>query len=888
MSVSKGSPRKVVVLVAVVAVVVAVAFGAVGASLWGDGTDGDASGTRTETRPIRMLGEGGLVLGDGQFTSEDGYYTIACNDGNTIVYDASRLDDIFEEDAADVTLADLDAAIDANGNIPDDFAAVAHDYCAALVSHYPNLDLRVLWHNLQRLRVRYEDEDRIQEESDDREATAYFNRFEDVIAMPTNDRDYSTTGWGRQMAYHELVHATRLYAGTAEDGTSTWVCFLGPDDQTKALHEALTSLVAIGLMDEQPASVSYRRNVNYAQAILASLEDYGLEDFLSHSSQWLTRKLDGQLGGDGGQLLLELVQMQTDDLSDGHAEAPSSANAALYHRLCKLYCQGSISADSTYEEAEAVAEELVTVLREGLGESDETLDADCIRQDVRELCRELGVAGVPDEDPAPEDGAAAQGADEDAGTDASPADVAYLASFTEHPQATYQVLAYGSQGQGTSPGQYSDEAADRNWRLTRDARAGGGQYLALYADGTCRLFDTADGETADVSIGYWDADEDEGVRNFTLAHQYYDEGVFEDGDSSMVATGSSRVTMLLGPSDFDVRGLKPYHTAARDRHEGYEEHNAFEGGWTYQGVEPAAWIGEDPELPGDLGDGDLGQLLQDQAELRAGVADLAEALDQTIAAGGYQRIYIDGGGMWRMASDGITSQRVLEGRFEVDSLAQGVCRARDVSDGNPLASDASFTPTFELVDADTLVEHRGYYDVTYQRDGNVHDPCNDSEVAPEAEVVGNSVTLGSVTVELPDGFSESRTLGDGVLFRNEGDSVTIHVCRDLPMPTDDVRAADLHNRRLVVSVGARGEWETDWRPETVDVRGASMAVRGLGTYTFSRYGRSERYHALMLRVGGYTYYIYASEDSQGAGSTQVAYPLEGELEAMLDSVMVMQ
>lgn len=854
-----------------------------GGALWWQGRQGDVSGTTTETRPIRMPGVDGLVLGDGEYTSEDGYYTLVRNDSNIIVYDTLRFDDIFDGEAEDVTLAVLDTAIDSNGRIPEDFRAVAHDYCAALVSRYPNADLRVLLHNLEQLTVRYESLEDIKEDTDDETAGGYFDRVEHKIVMP-KDTDYSQGGWGREAAYHELAHATRLYYGESDEGISTWVCFSGPDDATDSIEEALNNLLALSLMDEKPVSVTYQLSCNYATAILDSLDGYSLDDYLSHSSQWLTCQLDGELGDDGGQMLLELMQLQKDDLSDGDADAPASSTDALLDELSKLYFGDRVSGGSTYEAARGVADELVTTLTRGLGDAGDEVDVHRIYRDLRERCRSLDVAGVPDEEPEEErttepdvDGTAPEG-------------VSYLTSFSDEPQATYEVLGYGSEGGSTRSGESSDRAAERNNALSSLLRQGGGQYLALYSDGTCRLFMTSGNGTADVSIGYWDADDEGDLRNFTLSHAYFDEGVFQTADGTMVATGSSDVTMLCKPSDYDVRGLKPYYTSLRTRTEGYEEHNAFEGGWSYASLDVADWVNDGPEHPGVLAsEPEAYQEYEKRiARIREGAASLARAIDDTITAGGYQRIYIDGGGMWRMASDGTTTQRVLEGRFEPLSLARATCEPGDVDNRNPLASDADVEAHFDLVDSNTLVEHRGYFDVTYRRDAAVQDPRNDQETAPEVEVSSGKARVGDVELRLPDGLSSQRSTDEGALFRDEDGDVSVYVSRYLPMPTDDILPEAFNYRALTVSEGATGTWESDWEPEPVEIEGADMAVRARGTYTFDHVGRSDRYHALMLRVDGYNYFVYAVENGTGTGRDSSQFAHDGELEAVLDSVTVVQ
>lgn len=126
----------------------------------------------------------------------------------------------------------------------------------------------------------------------------------------------------------------------------------------------------------------------------------------------------------------------------------------------------------------------------------------------------------------------------------------------------------------------------------------------------------------------------------------------------MAATGSSGVTMLCVPSAYDVRDLKPYHTAERGRNEEYEEHNAFEGGWTYQSLDLAEEFAGEPVSEEEVqGDVDYEEYLRLRADVKAAVTSLSERLDKTVDEGGYQRIYIKGSSLWRMASDGMLSRR---------------------------------------------------------------------------------------------------------------------------------------------------------------------------------------------------------------------------------------
>lgn len=857
----------------------------------GGGSSGEEQGTRVETRPMRVSGANGLRLGDGEFTSEDGYYTIASNDRATVVYDASQLDQVFDEASSDVTLADLDVAIDGNDHIPDGFKPIAHDYCVALVGKYPNVDLRVLLHNLQQLSVSFEDEKEIEEEAGQQRTAGYFDRTTHKIALPTGE-DYSADGWGRQAAYHELVHATRLYYHENDDGTVVRVEYEGPDDQTTIAGEALTSLVAESLLDEPQDYVSYQRYCNYLGVAIDSLDDYDLNDFFAHSSQWLTRKLDQKLGTQGGQLFLELMQLEDDDLSDGDADAPATSLDPLYDRLCDLYFGGRIGEGTTYQQAQEVADELGSKLSQNLGDPEDVVDVDRIGHDLRERCRDVGVEGVPDDQPDDQDegGASSNGGGSAQGDD--PQGVRYLASYTKTPEATYEVLAYGSQGGGATPGQNSDKAYERNHPLAGERASGGGQYLALYKDGACRLFETADGRTADVKIGYWDADDEGGLRNFTLSDAYYDEGVFQDQSGTFVATGSSRVTMLCEPTDFDVCALKPYHTAERGRHEQYEEHSAFDGGWSLQSVKLAGWVDE------ELADNEytpytqyetyefFQQNLESLARTKAGVTSLASSVEGTINDGGYQRLYIDGGSLWRMASDASASRVVLEGRFRVSSLAEASCGTRSHDDMNPFGSDYGQTVTFQLVDEDTLVENRGSYLVTYKRDPSVGDPRGSETDRPEVKIANGRVSVGDMRLTLPSGYSPARYVSDGIAFESADGSVRVTVRADLPMPTDDLSVSFEKPTCSYFEQGQHGFWDRDWESGPVDIAGAQEASRGTGTYLYANDHGVTRCHALVLRKDGYTYYAYAYETPKTDANGGLTYPHEDELEAMLGSVEI--
>lgn len=525
---------------------------------------------------------------------------------------------------------------------------------------------------LEQLGIVYESSDDIKEDSGDAAAGGLFNRYTHEIVL-SKDLDFSPGSWGREAAYHELAHATRLYYDRDDAGRSAYVTFSGPDDQTDAMSEALNSLFADSLMDEdeKPDVLSYQLQCNYADVILGSLDGYELGDYLSHSSQWLTQKLDKRLGDDEGQLLLELMQLQKDDLSDGRVDVSLDNLHRLSDDLCELDFDGSIHDGTTYEEVASLADELVARLSDGVSDADEAIDSNRIGLDLRAQCRQRGVDGVPAETYTQYSSESAAEASDDSHGLTTPEGVSYLSSFAEVPQATYKVLAYGSSIGGTSAGNERDQAAESNEKLARQVEGGGGQYLAFYQDGTCRLFKTSDGTTADVETGYWDGNGDGSLRNYALAYVYYDNGVLQGEDGLTFAKGSRR-EMLLEPSSVDVRTLKSYRIAQRGRENEYEQDHAFEGGWTVESVKVS------------------------------GVE--SDSLD----VDGYQSVYIDGFFLCRIASDG--EKQIVDGRFDVESLTWATCE----EDGTE--------HTFELVSGDELVERFGGTEVTYRRDDAVGNP----------------------------------------------------------------------------------------------------------------------------------------------------------------------
>lgn len=290
---------------------------------------------------------------DGDAAAEIVYYNEAFHGVN--VYDADYFD--LNPFVTDATYADCREVLAANEGISSDFKPMLEDYLVRLESHYPDLPLQVLHHNLKTLTVQELSGMDFIIKSMSADSLGCYRQDENAIYIPEGTV-YKEGEFGFQALIHEFSHATRDMIGKGdEDGYGAHFMELGSDC---LLNEAMNSVFSCTLLNYYEWDIAYQIPSNYLRIMLECMDNYEVEDYFRHSESWFYDKLDEATGYTNyGRVIWKLISLQRNDWKSEKIEIPPEEYYPIYDYLCDLYFAKYITDDMTEEERNAVADGLV-------------------------------------------------------------------------------------------------------------------------------------------------------------------------------------------------------------------------------------------------------------------------------------------------------------------------------------------------------------------------------------------------------------------------------------------------------------------------------------------------------------------------------------------------
>lgn len=313
---------------------------------------GDPSGY--DTYPHTIKEELGFEIYDDTAPLEVEYFFDNSFDSSTCVYDAKYLHMIF--DSAPVSKSDLLGVLAANPNISDKYKACIREYIDLLYARYPNNNYRIFYENLKTMTV-YECEDKwdLAKHTLSIDAYACYVAMENTV-YTLSDYDYKKGTWDYQVIMHEFSHALRSYRN---DDTKKQAQFGDTTAPSVILEEAMNSVFTVSLFDYEERDIAYQFQSNIIQAIVESMDNYDLNDYVNHSSSYFVRKLDEFTGYTNYALtMLKVMETQYDDYHREDYVIKEEEFYPFYRYICDIYFKNRITGDMTDGEKEAVLEEL--------------------------------------------------------------------------------------------------------------------------------------------------------------------------------------------------------------------------------------------------------------------------------------------------------------------------------------------------------------------------------------------------------------------------------------------------------------------------------------------------------------------------------------------------
>lgn len=289
-------------------------------------------------------------------TSNLDLYQYDKNEKELSIYDMDYLDLIFDETNVDID--SVNEIINENDDIPDEFKAILFEYIEDVTSKYPNIDLRNFYNNLKDLKVHECDKDEIYIKTGISDSYGFYLRDLNEIYVLENI-DYYENSWARQVIYHELSHCLRIGKYQIDDITVN-IIPEGPSFNNEITSEALNSIFAVSLFDYEEDVIAYQLQSNYYKIMLECMDNYNISDYINHSLNFFTIKLDEYNNDENyASTILELIQIQFQDYHSTSMTVDQTEYYPIYDYICDMYYGKYITDDMTYDEMRLVADSLV-------------------------------------------------------------------------------------------------------------------------------------------------------------------------------------------------------------------------------------------------------------------------------------------------------------------------------------------------------------------------------------------------------------------------------------------------------------------------------------------------------------------------------------------------
>ena len=271
------------------------------------------------------------------------------------MFGSDAYDLYFDHPASDVTAGGLKALVNENAGIPNEFKERVCEFVDAVTREYPEIDLRVLEHNLATMEISDYPPEYVQAQVNEYTA-AYYSSAENKIYM-SSVNGYAKHTWDYQILPHELCHAMRK-ASFEDDGldvsvNSGAIC-------ANVVDEAFTSIVAGSLLGYEADELSYQPEVNIVRLMLECVDGYELADYYRQGIPYFASKLDETCGDHNyAMTVFRVMQAQHYDWQNADICRDRAAYHPLYDYLTRLYLDEHACPGMSKGEVDGMVSELV-------------------------------------------------------------------------------------------------------------------------------------------------------------------------------------------------------------------------------------------------------------------------------------------------------------------------------------------------------------------------------------------------------------------------------------------------------------------------------------------------------------------------------------------------
>ena len=289
---------------------------------------------------------------DDAIKNKDYYYNATFK--KLYIYNTDYIDDVISDK---VELDDIKKIIQNNDNIDDNYKILLYEYAENVVSNYPNAELRMLYKNLETIKINECNKEEMFDYTYNSDCYGFYDKEENEIYV-LKDNDYSDGTWARQVLYHELSHVLRNCRFNLDDLS----IIIESKDETfnnDIAEESLNTLFSLSLLDYDETNRAYQTQSNY-YAVMAECIDYDFTDYVNKPLSNFPEKLNEYNGDEDGRAeeILELIKVQFDAYHSSEIEIDESEFDPIIDYLCEIYFKKYIYDGISYDDAYNVASSL--------------------------------------------------------------------------------------------------------------------------------------------------------------------------------------------------------------------------------------------------------------------------------------------------------------------------------------------------------------------------------------------------------------------------------------------------------------------------------------------------------------------------------------------------
>lgn len=260
-------------------------------------------------------------------------------------------------DNYDVTAAQCITRIQESELLGNKYKVYFCDFVERMDKKYPGMNYAILYHNLSTLEVEELDRGDYLKKSLSLDSLGCYVRTENKIYIPKGTK-YIEGEFGYQVLIHEFCHAARSSWYDVDDIHCKLQFSSGNDNVL--LEECMNSVFSCSLLSYDEWDIAYQIPSNYMRIMLECMDNYSIEDYMSHGDTFFLSKLDEYTGRTNyAQVMWKLITLQRSDWEKDNIDIPSEEYYPIYDYLCEMYYEKYLSENMTEDEMLKVADELV-------------------------------------------------------------------------------------------------------------------------------------------------------------------------------------------------------------------------------------------------------------------------------------------------------------------------------------------------------------------------------------------------------------------------------------------------------------------------------------------------------------------------------------------------